>query len=378
MTDEEVPPPGTSCMQFSIDASPSPWAAAQGTGDRRRIDRAVARTIEIGQVADQAGIESLWVLEDPDGWDAFAVLAALARETERIRLGTGVTNPYYRHPSLIAASVSTLDMLSGGRAFLGLGRGQSEWYATALGMRVGKPVRALEETFDVLRQWWSVDQRATARVGASEYLVDDWERVFRPLQEHVPIYLAAVGPRALRIAGRLSDGVLFNDLSSLQFMRDAIGTVRAEAERAGRDSDALSFYARAAIAITDDPEAIYERRKDTVAIIHALPGMERLLMTDGFDVERIISEVRSAMRTNEILEAGGGFGDLRRGGDLAAARRAIPNDLMKELVAAGSLADVRARLGEMGEIGITHVFLAAPGPDTTVESLSELLASLRA
>jgi alkanesulfonate monooxygenase SsuD/methylene tetrahydromethanopterin reductase-like flavin-dependent oxidoreductase (luciferase family) len=269
-------------------------------------------------------------------------------------------------------------MLSGGRAFLGLGRGQSEWYATALGMRVGKPVRALEETFDVLRQWWSVDQRATARVGASEYLVDDWERVFRPLQEHVPIYLAAVGPRALRIAGRLSDGVLFNDLSSLQFMRDAIGTVRAEAERAGRDSDALSFYARAAIAITDDPEAIYERRKDTVAIIHALPGMERLLMTDGFDVERIIGEVRSAMRTNEILEAGGGFGDLRRGGDLAAARRAIPNDLMKELVAAGSLADVRARLGEMGEIGITHVFLAAPGPDTTVESLSELLASLRA
>ncbi len=338
----------------------------------------MARTIEIGQVADQAGIESLWVLEDPDGWDAFAVLAALARETERIRLGTGVTNPYYRHPSLIAASVSTLDMLSGGRAFLGLGRGQSEWYATALGMRVGKPVRALEETFDVLRQWWSVDQRATARVGASEYLVDDWERVFRPLQEHVPIYLAAVGPRALRIAGRLSDGVLFNDLSSLQFMRDAIGTVRAEAERAGRDSDAFSFYARAAIAITDDPEAIYERRKDTVAIIHALPGMERLLMTDGFDVERIIGEVRSAMRTNEILEAGGGFGDLRRGGDLVAARRAIPNDLMKELVAAGSLADVRARLGEMGEIGITHVFLAAPGPDTTVESLSELLASLRA
>lgn len=377
MTGHGTPSPGIRNLRFSLDASPGSWTAAQSRGDRTLIDRAVARTIEIGRVADQAGIESLWVLEDPDGWDAFAVLAAIARETERIRLGTGVTNPYYRHPSLIAASISTLDMLSGGRAFLGLGRGQSEWYATALGIRVGRPVKALEETFDLLRQWWSIDRRATSRDGASEYLVDGWERVFRPLQDRVPIYLAAVGPRALRIAGRLADGVLFNDLSSLQFMREAIGTVREEAERAGRNAEALSFYARAAITITDDPEAIYERRKDTVAIIHALPGMERLLTADGFDIERIIGEVRSVMRTSEILNAGGGFGDLRRGGDLATARRAIPNDLMKELVVAGTIAHVRARLDQLREIGVTHVFLATPGPDTTTESLGDLLATLR-
>ena len=376
MEDQPAPSGGTRRLQFCLDAAPWSWASAQARGDRAQIARAVARTVEIGRIADAAGVESLWLLEDPDGWDAFAVLGAIARETERIRLGTGVTNPYYRHPSLIAASVSTLDLLSGGRAFLGLGRGQSEWYATALGMRVGKPVKALEETFDLLRQWWSVDQRATAREGASEYLVHGWERTFRPLQEHVPIYLAAVGPRALRLAGQLADGVLFNDLSSLQFMRQAIATVREAAERAGRDAGALSFHARAAITVTDDPEAIYERRKSTVAMIHTLPGMERLLMTDGVDVERIIADVRAAMRTGEILGAGGGFGDLRRGGDLAAARKAIPNDLMKELVVAGSVADVRARLEQFREIGVTHVFLATPGPEATVDSLGELLASL--
>lgn len=378
MTDRDVPSPMSRRLHFSLDASPAPWASAQRTGDRMRIDRAVARTIEIGRIADRAGIESMWLSEDPDGWDAFAVLGAIARGTERIRLGPGVTNPYYRHPSLIAASVSTLDLLSGGRAFLGLGRGQAEWYATALGMRVGKPVRALEETFDLLRQWWSDDRRASAPEGASEYLVDGWERTFRPLQDHVPIYLAAVGPRALRIAGERADGVLFNDLSSLQFMRQAIGTVRAAAQRAERDPDALSFHARATITITDDPEAVYERRKDTVAMIQALPGMERLLLTAGVDVERIIAEVRRVMRTNEILEAGGGFGDLRRGGDLAAARRAIPNDLMRELVVAGSVADVRARLAQLREVGVTHVFLTAPDAGTTAESLGELLVSLGA
>lgn len=375
MTDRTEPfsAPG---LRFCLDASPAPWASARATGDRAAVERAVARTIEIGRMADAAGVESLWLSEDPDGWDVFAVLGAIARETRRVRLGTGVTNPYYRHPSLIAASVATLDLLSGGRAFLGLGRGQSEWYARALGMRVGKPVKALEETFELLRQWWSVDQRATAPEGASEYLVDGWERTFRPLQEHVPIYLAAVGPRALRIAGRLADGVLFNDLSSIQFMAGAIRTARIEAERAGRDPAALSFYARAAITITGDPEAVYERRKSTVALIHALPGMERLLETDGVDVGRIIGDVRAAMRTDEILNAGGGFGELRRGGDLVAARRAIPNNLMKELVVAGPVADVRAWLDRFREIGVTHVFLATPGPDATAASLGELLASL--
>ena len=377
MTDRDAPL-ANRALAFCLDASPAPWASAQERGDRVAVERAVARTIEIGRMADEAGVESLWLSEDPDGWDAFAVLGAIARETRRIRVGTGVTNPFFRHPSLIAASVSTLDLLSGGRAFLGLGRGQSEWYAAGLGMRVGKPVQALEETFDLLGQWWSAERRATARDGATEFLVNGWERTFRPLQRQVPIYLAAVGPRALRIAGRLADGVLFNDLSSLQFMAQAIETVRAAAVEAGRDPERLSFYARAAITITGDPESVYERRKSTVALIHALPGMERLLETGGVDVARIIGEVRRAMRTDEILQAGGGFGDLRRGGNLAAARQAIPNDLMKELVVAGPVAEVRARLEQFRQIGVTHVFLAGPGPDTTAESLGELLASVGA
>ncbi len=84
-----------------------------------------------------------------------AMLGAMARETTRVRLGTGVTNPYLRHPALLAASSSTLDLVSGGRSFLGLGRGQEEWYREALGIPVGKPTRALRETFDLLDQWWA-------------------------------------------------------------------------------------------------------------------------------------------------------------------------------------------------------------------------------
>jgi 5,10-methylenetetrahydromethanopterin reductase len=363
-------------MQFALDASPGEWAAAQRAGDRTAIRRAVTRTMQIARMADDAGAESIWCLEDPDGWDAFAVLGAIAQQTSRIRVGTGVTNPYYRHPALLAASTSTLDLLSGGRAFLGLGRGQAEWYRQALGIPVGKPVRALRETFDLLADWWSPTLRASSAQDASEFAVRDWERVIRPLDGGVPIYLAAVGPLALRLAGRRADGVIFNDLSSFDFMRTAITLVKESAAKAGRDPERLHFYARSSITITDDLEHLLEQRKATVAMIHALPGMEQLLASERYDIEQIIADVRRAMRTNEILERGGGFGDLRRGGDLMAAKRAIPTELMAELVVAGTIGDVRLKLAELGAMGVTHAFLARPADDVSTASLAALLQDL--
>ncbi|MGC4106284.1 MAG: LLM class flavin-dependent oxidoreductase [Thermomicrobiales bacterium] len=372
MSDSTSHPP----LAFAIDAGPGEWVAARKQGSAA-YRRAIDRTIELARIAEGAGVTSLWALEDPDGWDAFAVLGTVARATERIQLGTGVTNPYYRHPSLIAASISTLDALSDGRAFLGFGRGQTEWYQRALGVHVGKPLRALEEAIDLFRQWWQIPSEASSPDDATEFHVDAWKRGIAPIQPHIPIYLAAVGPQALQLAGRKADGVLFNDLASRHFLAEAVEVVRAAAAKAGRDPAALRFVARAAVTITDDPEAVYERRKATVAIIHALPGMDRLLMTPGYDIEAIVGEVRRAMRTDEVLARGGAFADLREAGDLDAAKRAIPSDLMRELVIAGPANAVRTRLAELRDLGITDVVLSTPGPDASVESLATLLDAIR-
>ncbi len=171
-------------LRFCLALTPGRWAGASDP------EAEVARTLAQGQLADAAGLDAILVSEDPDGWDAFAVLSALARSTERIRLGTGVTNPYLRHPNLIAASVSTLDRLSGGRAFLGLGRGQTEWYSRAFGMSTGKPLAVLEETVDLLRSWFQAPHRATGHGVSGEsphFPVEDWGRVVNPVQAHLPI-----------------------------------------------------------------------------------------------------------------------------------------------------------------------------------------------
>lgn len=373
-------------LRFCVDLNHLGWARAQARGDDPGA--AVARAVALARAADAAGADSLWATEDPDGWDAFAVLGALARDTTRLRLGPGVSNPYGRHPNLLAASVATLDGLSAGRAFLGLGRGQVEWYRRALGVPTGDPLAALEETVRLLRLWWSpphvassVDPSPPAPSAAPvPFRVRSWERSVHPAQHPPgpPIYLAAVGPRALALAGRVADGVLFNDFASETFLRTAIADARDAAAAAGRDPAWLVFAARAGVTVTDDPEPVLERRKAQLALVNGLPGMDRLLDEPGFDVPAIVAAIRRHLRTEAVLAAGGGFPALRREGDLAAARAAIPTALVARLAVVGPLSHVRRRLAALRALGVTHVFVAPPGPGEPPEALAATLAALAA
>lgn len=126
----------------------------------------------IAREADQAGLDSLWVMdhffqismvgppEEPmlEGWSALAYAAAL---TERITLGTLVTGVVYRYPAVLVKTVTTLDVLSGGRAWLGIGAAWNEEEAVALGLpfpRLAQRFEQLEETLEIARRMWTGDE----------------------------------------------------------------------------------------------------------------------------------------------------------------------------------------------------------------------------
>src|SRR5688500_3981113 len=220
-------------MRFTLDLSHHPWT-------RDREGHAPRQTLLVAQAADVAGIDAIWASEDPEGWDAFAVLSAIAAVTGGAALGTSVTSPYPRYPNLLAASVATLDRISGGRAVLGLGRGQAEWHRDALGSDTGDPLAVLDETIGLLKQWWQPPHRA-ASPDDGYFQIRDWQRAVHPRQAQVPIYLAAAGPRALDLAGTLCDGVIFNAQTSNDFLRQATSRVRAATMAAGRDPAGLAF-----------------------------------------------------------------------------------------------------------------------------------------
>lgn len=354
-------------MQFCLALSHHQWM--------READ-VVASTAELLRtirVADQSGLDSVWLAEDPDSWDAFAVLGAASQQTGRIRLGSGVTNPYLRHPNLLAMSVSTVDRLSNGRAFLGLGRGQPEWYSRGLGIPTGRPPEVLSEAIDLLRQWWQPPYRASS---TGYFPVRNWPRAVHPVQAHVPIYLAALGPLALAVAARQADGVLLAEFASFPFLEQVIRQTRETIVEAGRDPGTFTFFLRTEIDVTSAPERVLERRKNLIALVHTLPGMARHLTVPGFDVPEIIARVREVMRVDEVLARGGSFTDIREAGDFKAARRLIPTELVDQLSLVGTAERIRERLGILQAIGITHVFIAPPS-GLSSEEYTALIATIR-
>ena len=353
-------------MEFCLDLSHHAWAKSATHSE------IVAATLEEIRAADEAGLDSVWISEDPDGWDAFALLGAAARMTKRIRLGTGVTNPYLRHPNLMAMSVATLDRLSNGRAFLGLGRGQPEWYSRALNMKIGSPLQALTDTVDLLHQWWTPPYVAN---GGKQIHVNSWAHAFGP-EGSPPIYLAAVGPKALDLAARHFDGILMTEFASESFLKQVVEQARARRESAGLGARPFPIFVRTAINVTDDPEPELEQRKNMIALVNALPGMSRPIEVPGFDVPAIMEQVRAVMHTDEQLAEGGAFIEMRKVADFAAARRLIPTELVDAVSYVGSPEKIKAKLARLAALGISHVFVSPPGPFDAA-SLAELVASVR-
>ncbi len=181
-------------------------------------DRIGPELADAAEVAEAAGIDTLWVMdhyfqipmngpaEDPM-LEGYTALAFLAGQTSRVRLGTLVTGVHYRHPGLLAKIVTTLDVLSGGRAVLGIGAGWNEEESRGLG--VPFPTRAqrfeqLRETLEICQQMWSGDE--TPYMG-KHYQLDRPLNSPQSLQRpHPPILIGGGGERkTLRLVAEFGD-----------------------------------------------------------------------------------------------------------------------------------------------------------------------------
>ncbi|MGW5559703.1 LLM class flavin-dependent oxidoreductase [Micromonospora sp. NPDC003944] len=171
------------------------------------------RTVAIAVLAEQVGLD-LVTFQDhpyqPAFLDTWTLLSFVAARTSRVHLAANVTNLPLRPPAVLARSVASLDLLSGGRVGLGLGAGAFWDAIEAMGGRrltPGQGVRALEEAIDAIRQLWDVETRGGVRVDGEFYRVVGAKRGPAPAHA-VPIWLGAYKPRMLQLTGRRGDGWL--------------------------------------------------------------------------------------------------------------------------------------------------------------------------
>src|SRR5215813_11671186 len=230
-------------------------------------DPPYTRMIELMQLAERLGFEYAWTYDSHVLWqESMPTLALAADRTSTIKLGHMVTNPGTREPTVLASAYATLHDLSDGRMVMGIGRGDSaRRYIGQQPVRVAEFERRLAMIRDFMNGR-EVDWN-------DKQLQLKW---VRPELPEIPMWVAGYGPKALAVAGRVSDGVIIQlaDPVIIQWIMD---TARAAAEEAGRDPSELKCVVGAPSNVTDDIDSAREQARWFPAMVsnHVMDLIER-------------------------------------------------------------------------------------------------------
>jgi probable F420-dependent oxidoreductase len=210
-------------------------------------DLTIDRIVSLTRQAESAGFSYGWIFDSHVIWmEPFPLLTLMASNTQRMRLGTCVTNPAVRDVTVSSSLFATLNVLSHGRMQLGIGRGDSSRRV------LGKKPTTLENLEEFVRVFRELNAGRTIELdGVSTRF--PWAKAGVP-----PVWVAGYGPKALRTAGRIGDGVIlqFADPDLIEW---CLGFVREGAREAGRDFGKIEIMAAAPVWASNDLKLARER-----------------------------------------------------------------------------------------------------------------------
>lgn len=288
------------------------------------------------KLAETRGFDTLFVPE-AGGREVFTQLAAFACGTERIRLGPGIATIFTRTPSLLAQAAATLDQLSAGRAVLGLGSGHEPALVAGHGVHFERPLARMREYVTLIRAILRGDEA----LPPAELAPVTRFRLETRGRADLPIYVAALGPRMCRLAGEVADGVLLN-WATPSYVTEATRNLRAGAERAGRDPDAIDVACYVRVAAGAPVDTMRHALAREVARYINMPFYRAMFDEAGFAAH---TAAVAAAYPEEPDRAG----------------RLVPDAMLEALTVAGDAEGARARLDQYRAMGV-HLPVVAPVP----------------
>jgi len=201
------------------------------------------------KIADELGYTSIW-LGETWGYDIFTSLSDIMRATQHIQLGVGIANVFSRSPGVIASTAATLDERSNGRVILGLGSSGPQVIEHWHGVQYTKPLSRIKEYVEIINMM--IRREPLQYHGDIFQLERGFKLQFKPVREHIPIYLASLTPKSIEQTGAIADGVLptFWPLDGLHRLRDGLVTGAATV---GRDGNAIKIapYLTSAVIVEE-------------------------------------------------------------------------------------------------------------------------------
>ena len=234
---------------------------------------------EIALEAERLGFESIWLSDHffltkeslgTNCLECWTTLAALARDTTTLRLGPMVSAQSYRNPGLLANIAASLDNISGGRLYFGIGAGWKVDEYEAYGYPFPKPatrIRQLEETIEIAKRMWT-QEKATFK--GRYYSVEDALCYPHPVQEpHIPVWVGGSGTLTLKVAAKHADAINFAWSQPPSFLKERLAVLGRHCSKIGRDYDEIRKSAGLMITMEETEEELeseledQNRKKDT-------------------------------------------------------------------------------------------------------------------
>jgi probable F420-dependent oxidoreductase len=290
------------------------------TGDNLSL----ADILRYARDAEAAGAESLWSTEL--GRDAFVPLAAIANVVKRVRLGTGVAT-FARPPMHTETAAMTLAELTGNRFVLGLGTAPPAWNLNWHGLAVQRPVARMRDYVACIRAMWRSNPTTPVSYEGEELSVCGYRRFIPAPFPTLPIFLAAVQPNMLKLAGEVADGLLGNLLNTTRYIETVVHpNLKQGMAKAGRAWGDFELATLKVCAVDRDRKAARDLARHTIAFYATLPYFDVVLDPAGFGAEK--ERIRAAFARD----------------DVAAMLNAVSEDMVDALVIAGTPDEARAQL----------------------------------
>ena len=303
--------------------------------------------VSLVKLAEDVGFEYAWITDHYNNKNVYETLALIASETETIKMGPGVTNPYVRSPAISASAIATIDEISEGRATFGIGPGDKATF-DALGIEWTKPVSTIKSAIaDINTLLAGEKTEGGAALGGA-----------KAVQEHIPIYMGAQGPKMLETAGEIADGVLIN-ASNPKDYEAAMPMIKKGIEAAGGDKE-FDVGAYTATSIGADSDAAKKAAKIVVAFIAAgspAPVIERHGLPEGFNEQ---------------------MGAFLAKGDFGGAIGAVTDEALDAFSVCGTPDEFIPKIEGLAEMGVTQYVAGSPvgkNVEESIKLLGDVIAS---
>ena len=292
------------------------------------------KMIHLAKVSEAAGYSYIWVGDSHLIWrEAYVNMAAIALNTTKVKLGTGVTNPLTRHPSVVGSAYATLEEYAPGRMIVGIGLGDSS--VETMGMKPAK-LSYLENTMHQMRDLLD---------GKEVQLETGKIHVLHPCKRRVPMYIAASGPKMLELCGRIADGVIVLVGVADEYIEHAKEKIAAGAKLAGRKLADIYLVLWVPCAVSEDTPA-----KDAVkahvarVVAHPLP-----YVLDPNE-QKVLAEIRKTYDYYHHMDQQANHAEV------------IPDWLVDKFAIAGTVDQCRRQIERIKKTGIQQIAIIPYSP----------------